>query len=124
MTALEYLKSQTRNDALALIVGDDQAKRLLVSWTYHPIRYSDFTLQDPQVLTPKQIIHYAWKGLKIDERMLSKLAGIPQRLAREKFEMLKTTGLIYPDGTAYGLALRVIGNEVARVVERSMPGKA
>lgn len=119
MTALEYLKKQTRNDALALIVSDDWAKRVLVSWTYHPTDFRDFLLSDG--ISPLDAKKAAWRGVKPDERLLCKLAGVPQRLARDKFEMLKTVGLIYPDGTAYDLALRVIGNEVATVVKRSLP---
>ena len=117
MMALEALRKAERRDALALMIDDPAAKRILVAWTYLKPPYVDFGV--PDAMQMDEVRDIAWGRIRANYKLLGRMANVPYRLVREKFDTLRLAGLVYPDGTASDLALRVIGNEVAASVSRA-----
>lgn len=114
MRLLEALKAIDRPEALALIMRDADAKKILVAWTLaqKPPHY-DHDLDQP--LKPHELIAEAWKHVPTSEipiEEISILASVPKPTVKLKVQQLIKAALIYPDGTANEKAMATVRGDI------------
>lgn len=111
MKGLEFLKANANRDALILIVEDAIAKKVIFAWTNLFPKYEDF---EADGMALPDVLRIAWNGPTPEELdTLSRIAGLPRRTVEEKVIQLSRARLIFPDGSASDLALKVIEAEIS-----------
>lgn len=117
MKALEMLKANSTKDALILILEDAIAKKVLFAWTNLFPQFVDF---DAEGLSLADVLNKAWNEMPSDKQLdtLARIAGLPRRTVEEKVIQLSRARLIFPDGSAAELALKMIEAEISAKVRK------
>lgn len=114
---LAEFKASEQLHAAALIVEDVDAKRVLAAWTTMPI---DGWRKPRKMQTGDSLAwrwEWLWSTVGIDYDMLAMRAGVSAQTALAKFEMLRASRLVYPDGSISKPALAVLHG----YVQQNMP---
>lgn len=119
MNAIDAIKTLDRNELLALIIRDDDAKKVLIAWTMIHAPVLPHKVEERKEWGGESIpnvITAAWAGIdrkKIPFEEMSILSGVPKTTVKLKWDQLRRAALIYPDGTANEKALATIRGGVA-----------
>lgn len=94
------------------IMNDEVAKAILSVWQAYPITWTPTTDSAPEDLNARW--EWLWAGCGIDTTLLAKKVGMPKFLVAQRFEILKTARLIYPDGAISRYASAIMRADVSR----------
>ena len=117
-SVLAPFRGLEQNTDAVVVLGDEQAMRVLVAWQKIDNEWSPPATRVPVVTAGgmgrlwKWIVA-GWDVLKI-EREVARLAGVPRHIAHEKLEMLVGNRLIYPDGSMAGGARSALAIHTAK----------
>jgi len=95
---IERFRSSESMEASFVIANDLVAKKVVAAWQYVPIR----TVRDvPDLggLSEAERWDALWACIKFDLNDLAARAGISRIVLNQKFEMVRSARLIFPDGT-------------------------
>lgn len=113
MSILAAAKSAlTSTDALVFVIDDILAEKVLIAWTFYPITtFKDSTLRKGETL--RAGLSRLWDELgAIDFDELASTAGVPVTKTQRIFKRLKTTLLVWPDGSIIPLAHTIVNRKV------------
>jgi len=118
VTILELLKAsgpqEDRNQhLLAVMLSDDDAKKVLSAWTIYGAR-----CRNDRELKPGEDLQAASKKIwpVVDYETLSSLSGVHLGSVIEVFQRLREMRLVYPDGTSNEIALRLVRAEIGAII--------
>jgi hypothetical protein len=99
--ALAVFRGVEDNQDAVVVIGDDDAMRVLVAWTHVDNDWYPPSTACPPLVHGKLAAAWDWirAGWDLNERKISKLAGVPTSVARAKLDVLIGNRLIYPDGS-------------------------
>lgn len=91
---------EANEDAL-VILGDDQAMKVLVAWTHVDNEWEPSATALVPYKLGRAAAAWAWivQGWMIDSDEVARFAGIASGIAHAKLEILIGNRLIYPDGS-------------------------
>jgi len=117
MTAIEAAKRLDTLHSLILIMGDMDAKKVLIAWTLYGAKCKDITLKgnagfERLTASAKSMLEMVWETVEVDFERLSVLAGIPFATTMQIFQRLKEARIIFPDGTATDNAMVIVKSDV------------
>lgn len=102
-SVLAPFRGLEQNTDAVVVLGDEQAMRVLVAWQKLDNKWSPPTARAPVVSAGAMGRLWKWVVAGWDiggvERDIARLAGVPRHIAHEKLEMLVGNRLIYPDGS-------------------------
>ncbi len=88
------------NETSLVILGDDEAIRVLIAWTNVDDEWRAPASRPPSATAGKLGRLWTWivSGWEVDANKVSRLAGVTKMVAHAKLEVLIGNRLIYPDG--------------------------
>lgn len=103
----------------ALIIDDVQAKKLLAAFSLSPLPPWHCPRGDSPVDDDRELWEWLWRGFAGGPDSphfladVAAAAGLSIQTAQSKWAMLRTSRLVYPDGTLSEMAQQVLGAFVA-----------
>ena len=107
---LESVKAQEAIESLKLILNDEDAKKVIAAWSLERPAFTDRPLKENE--SPVDALMQLWDTVEPNLVKLSMNATVPLNQTREIFDRLKSTRLIYPDGSIHKNARVILRSEV------------
>jgi|GEM_PF-5890362 len=101
-------RAQERRRQLAVVVGDEDAIRLLQSWTMVEVCWKPHARSVPKYGRWS----WLWRNVWYERDRLHDLAGVTAKRGRELLDRLITAQLVYPDGTITADAAELVEDHV------------
>lgn len=99
--ACDALRAKENKEVAALVVQDKALQRILSIWPM--VRREELP-----GLTADMSFADLWSVVRIDEREVADLAGLPTGVGIATYRRAKGLALIYPDGSVHQLAAMVL----------------
>ncbi len=98
---LAPFRSLESNEDALIVLGDDEAMRVLIAWQHIDQEWAHPGGKQPLAIHGKMAKLWTWimSGWEVDNRKVSRLAGVSPSIAHAKLEILMGNRLIYPDGS-------------------------
>lgn len=109
-TYLAVFRGLEANEDGLVILGDEDACKVLVAWQKTDQLWRHPRSPAPEATHGRMEALWTWivSGWEIDDAKVARLAGVPFSVTHAKLEMLIGNRLIYPDGSMSGAARKVL----------------
>lgn len=120
---LERFRNSESVEASFVIINDLVAKKVVAAWPFVPIRQVR-DVPDLDGLEEAERWDALWNCIEFDPNDLAARAGISRIVLNQKFEMVRSSRLIFPDGEISALARKHLRAEVVeKLTSRTIPKK-
>ena len=105
----------------AVMIADDQdAKKVVIAWQFCPI---EITREpgDLGELSVNERWDALWDCISFDRDAFAARAGVNRLVLNQKLEMVRSSRLIYPDGTVSRVARAIISGDLVRQYSKKKP---